>query len=160
MTHAHVIALYQYERPIPIITRDIPLLVAKTGEMTQDLIIKPILSYFHLNVLYLWSILHQIGVGPLICRRRQHQHCILKLWLPSKPLRVCCMYQVLIASPIFKVFSSSILSPSSTNVSSSTCKTSSWGLPSSSSSRLSLFLQFTWNITLILYYLVLTARGR
>ena len=48
MTHAHEIALYQYERPIPIIKRDIPLLVAKIGEMTQDLtIIKSIFSYFN-----------------------------------------------------------------------------------------------------------------
>ena len=46
VTHAHEVALYQYERPIPIIKRDIPLLVAKTGEMTQDLTIKPIFSYF------------------------------------------------------------------------------------------------------------------
>jgi len=47
VTQAHEVALYQYERPIPIIKRDIPLLVAKTGEMTQDLTIKPILSYFN-----------------------------------------------------------------------------------------------------------------
>ncbi len=47
VTHDHEVALYQYERPILIVKRDIPLLVAKTGEMTQDLTIKPILSYFN-----------------------------------------------------------------------------------------------------------------
>ena len=36
VAQAHEVALYQYERPNPIIKRDISLLVAKTGEMTFD----------------------------------------------------------------------------------------------------------------------------
>ena len=47
VTQAHEVALYQYERTNSIIKRDIPFSVAKTGEMTQDLTIKPILSYFN-----------------------------------------------------------------------------------------------------------------